>query len=46
MTVCIAALANSRKKAVLVADKMTVGQGTFSNQNEEAAKIVKINDGV
>lgn len=47
MTVCIAALAEDGKKAVLVADKMLTVQGTFPYTLDGSGdKIFKINDNV
>jgi 20S proteasome alpha/beta subunit len=47
MTVCIAALAEDGKKAVLVADKLVTSKGLLPYQIDMAAnKIVKINDDV
>jgi 20S proteasome alpha/beta subunit len=46
MTVCIAALSDNGKKALLVADKMVTSQGALPYQKEDAEKIIKINDNV
>jgi len=47
MTVCIAALSNNGKKAILVADKLVTTTGILPYQTEMAAeKIIKINDNV
>lgn len=47
MTVCIAALSDGGKKAVLVADKMLTTQGVFPYQSDgNAEKILKINEHV
>ncbi len=47
MTVCIAALSDSGKKAVLIADKLVTTNGILPYQSEAAAdKILKINDNV
>lgn len=46
MTVCIASIAEDGKKAILIADKMTTAHGVLPYHNEEAEKIVKMNDNV
>lgn len=47
MTVCIAAVAEDGKKAVLIADKLVTTTGILPYQTDMAAdKIVKINDNV
>jgi len=46
MTVCIAALSDNKKKAVLVADKLLTNRGTFSNQTNGDGKIFTMNENV
>lgn len=47
MTVCIAALSDNGKKAVLIADKLATTTGILPYQTEMAApKIIRINDNV
>ncbi len=47
MTVCVAALSDDGKKAVLVADKLATDRGILPYQIEMAApKIIKINDNI
>ena len=46
MTVCIAALSDDKKKAVLVADKLITYQTTFPFQVNGEGKIFHINDNV
>lgn len=46
MTVCIAALSDDKKKAVLVADKLLTNQGVFPVQFNGDGKIFEMNENV